>query len=88
MKTKLTLLLAIPSLFITSCASTTSSPIASTASTGIKPYPKNTCIVSGNTLGSMGDVITEVYNGQEIKFCCKPCTKKFAANPAKYLSGL
>lgn len=77
MKTKTILLLATLGFLLNSCAST-----------GVKPYPKNTCIVSGNTLGSMGPVITQVHNGQEIKFCCKPCINKFAADPAKYLSKL
>lgn len=54
----------------------------------VKPYPLKTCLVSGNELGSMGKPITKVYNGQEIKFCCKPCIKKFEANPAKYLAKL
>ena len=84
MKTTLHLILAATGLFLSSCAST-GSP---TASGGVKPYPKNTCIVSGNTLGSMGPVITEVHQGQEVKFCCKPCIKKFAADPAKYLGKL
>ena len=36
----------------------------------------------------MGGPITKVHEGQEIKFCCKPCIKKFDANPAKYLGKL
>jgi hypothetical protein len=51
-------------------------------------YPLKTCLVSGNELGSMGKPITKVYNDQEIKLCCKPCIKKFDANPAKYLGKL
>ncbi len=51
-------------------------------------YPLKTCVVTGNDLGSMGKAITKVHNGQEIKFCCKPCVKKFDANPAKFLSKL
>jgi YHS domain-containing protein len=54
----------------------------------VKPYPLQECIVSGNKLGSMGKVVTTVHEGQEIKFCCKPCIKKFKANPQKYLSKL
>jgi hypothetical protein len=54
----------------------------------LKPYPLKECIVSGNELGSMGKVVTTAYDGQEIKLCCKPCIKKFNANPAKYLSKL
>lgn len=51
-------------------------------------YPLKTCLVSDNELGSMGKPITKVYNDQEIKLCCKPCIKKFEANPAKYLGKL
>lgn len=52
------------------------------------PYPIKTCLVTDNELGSMGKVVTKVYDGRQIKFCCKPCVKKFEANPAKYLSKL
>ncbi len=51
-------------------------------------YPLKTCLVSDNELGSMGKVVTKVYQEQEIKLCCKPCIKKFDANPAKYLGKL
>ena len=50
-----------------------------------KPYPLKTCIVSENVLGSMGRPVTQVHNGQEVKFCCKPCIKKFRRDPAAYL---
>jgi len=53
-----------------------------------KPYPLKTCIVSGNALGSMGDEQRIVHNGQEIKFCCKPCIAKFKKAPDKYLKKL
>lgn len=53
-----------------------------------KPYTKDTCIVSGNKLGSMGTPVTRVHEGQEVKFCCKPCVKKFEKNPSKYLADL
>ncbi len=52
------------------------------------PYPLKTCLVTDNELGSMGKVVTKVHDGRQIKFCCKPCVKKFDANPAKYLSKL
>ena len=86
MKTKLALLLAATGLLFNSCASTSTGGTA--ASGGTKPYPRDTCIVTDNKLGSMGPVITQVYQGQEVKFCCKPCVKKFDANPGKYLAGL
>jgi len=54
----------------------------------VKPYTLKTCLVSGNELGTMGKPITKVYGSQEIKFCCKPCIKKFEANPTKFLGKL
>ena len=36
----------------------------------------------------MGPPITLVHEGQEVKFCCKPCVGKFRKDPAKYLSKL
>lgn len=53
-----------------------------------KPYPHNYCLVTDNELGSMGRPVTKVYNGQEVKFCCKPCVAKFEKNPEKYLARL
>lgn len=61
---------------------------AGAAPSKTKSYPKDTCIVSDNKLGSMGTPITKVHEGQEVKFCCKPCVKKFDKNPAKYLGKL
>ena len=63
-----------------------SSPKPATAST--KPYPLSTCVVSGDQLGAMGENCVFVYEGQEIKLCCKDCKKDFDKNPAKYLSQL
>lgn len=54
----------------------------------VAAYPLRECLVSGNELGSMGDVVTETFAGREIKFCCKPCVKKFHADPEKYLARL
>lgn len=54
----------------------------------IKPYLLSKCLVSGETLGEMGDPIRIVYEGQEIKFCCKSCPKKFEKDPETYLKKL
>jgi len=54
----------------------------------VTPYPLDTCIVTGNELGSMGDPVTFIHEKQEIKVCCKPCEKKFLKDPAKYLPNL
>ncbi|MGB1258740.1 MAG: hypothetical protein ACPG6P_01690 [Akkermansiaceae bacterium] len=71
---------------LVSCSNSGNNPTSSISS--VKPYTKNTCIVTDNKLGSMGDPISYIHKGQEVKFCCKPCVKKFKANPEKYLSKL
>ncbi|MFZ2282078.1 MAG: hypothetical protein WAW39_30060 [Prosthecobacter sp.] len=80
----ITLLLAGTAVIITACASGG----ASSTLGGAKAYPRNTCIVTDNDLGSMGDEQRLVYQGQELKFCCAPCVKKFQANPTRYLAKL
>lgn len=52
------------------------------------PYPLETCIVTDNKLGSMGDPKTLIHEGQEIKVCCKPCIAKFEKDPTTYLEKL
>lgn len=49
-------------------------------------YLLDTCPVSGETLGSMGDPIAKSYEGREVKFCCKGCVSKFEAAPESFLS--
>lgn len=51
----------------------------------LKPYPLNTCVVSGQKLGEMGAPFVYEHEGREIKFCCKGCLKDFKKDPAKYL---
>lgn len=50
-----------------------------------KPYPLDTCIISGDKLGSMGAPHVIVHNGQEVKFCCSGCEDDFNKEPEKYL---
>ena len=52
------------------------------------PYPLDVCVVSDEPLGSMGDSLSFVYQGQEITICCKGCTKKFAKKPAHFIAKL
>ncbi len=86
MKTTLRTLTATLLLGLALAACATSE---STATAGkVKPYPLKTCLVTGNDLDSMGGPVTRVYDGQQIKFCCKPCVQKFEANPGKYLAQL
>lgn len=58
------------------------------ANSTVKPYPLQTCLVTDNDLGSMGDERSFVYEGQEIKICCKPCERKFRKDPERYLKKL
>jgi YHS domain-containing protein len=50
-----------------------------------KAYPLTTCIITGEKLGSMGPEVPKVYDGQEVKFCCKGCIKKFEKDSAGYV---
>jgi hypothetical protein len=42
-----------------------------------KPYPMDTCVVSGEKLGSMGDAVVFTEGKQEIQLCCSSCRKDF-----------
>lgn len=79
MKTKLLTLVLLSFAFFA---------VSAHAEVPVKPYPLKVCIVTDNDLGSMGDEKVIVHEGQEIKFCCAPCEKKFLKNPAKYLKKL
>ena len=78
-----TLVAAVLLGLLASCTTTSSS-------TGgpVKAYTSNLCIVTDNELGSMGKPISYVHGDQEVKFCCKPCIKKFRKNPEKYLASM
>ena len=56
-------------------------------SASAKPYPRDTCIVSGDKFDH-GKPVVRVVNGQEVKLCCEDCLKDFEKNPAKYLTQL
>ncbi|MBZ0171806.1 MAG: hypothetical protein K8E66_05455 [Phycisphaerales bacterium] len=48
------------------------------------PYTLDTCPVSGQKLGSMGDPIVKKYEGREVRFCCGSCIGKFEADQPGY----
>ncbi len=50
-----------------------------------KPYPLDTCVVSGEKLGGMGEGFEFVQDGQTIKLCCKDCEKAFKKDSAKFM---
>jgi len=48
------------------------------------PYTLDTCPVSGQKLGAMGDPVVKMYDGREVRFCCGGCIGKFEADQAGY----
>jgi len=44
---------------------------------GVKPYPLTICIISDEPLDGHGEPVSKIYETQEVKFCCKPCIRKF-----------
>jgi Cu(I)/Ag(I) efflux system membrane fusion protein len=51
-----------------------------------RDYPLDTCVVSGQTLGSMGKPVVIQHNGREVRLCCAGCVDVFRNDPAKYLA--
>lgn len=84
--------LSISPFIFTSCGDKKEDPNqktdASTETSAAKPYPLETCLVSGEKLGSMGEPHVFVHNGQEIKMCCDKCVPKFNKDPETYLDKL
>ncbi len=56
------------------------------AEDGGRPYTLDTCAVSGEKLGSMGEPIVKVYDGREVRFCCDGCIGGFEADKAGYFA--
>jgi hypothetical protein len=87
---------ALTGLLISGCskpeeAAPESAPSGEATSTDVsaaKAYPLDVCIVSDEELGSMGDPVVFVHNGQQIKVCCDDCKPAFEKDPAKYLAKL
>lgn len=48
-------------------------------------YPLETCVVTGEKLGGMGDPVDYVYQNRLVRFCCSGCIAPFKKDPAKYL---
>lgn len=73
--------LPVVALSLVACKS---QPLASE----VRPYPLETCIVMDSELGTMGDPVVRVYEGQEVKFCCEPCVEEFESDPEFYMAKL
>lgn len=44
-------------------------------------YPLETCVVSGQKLGSMGEPVNMIYANRLVRFCCSGCIDEFKADP-------
>tara|TARA_R110000850_G_scaffold5389_7_gene22450 strand:+ start:695 stop:961 length:267 start_codon:yes stop_codon:yes gene_type:complete len=53
-------------------------------STNDTTYPLETCVVSGEPLGSMGTPVEVSHEGTTVKLCCKNCIEDFNADPSKF----
>lgn len=51
-------------------------------------YPLDTCVVSGEKLGGMGEPVDYVYKNRLVRLCCSGCIDPFKKDPAKYLAKL
>ncbi|MFH1743012.1 MAG: hypothetical protein ABIH23_28740 [bacterium] len=49
-------------------------------------YPLDTCVVTGQKLGTMGDAIDYVHANRLVRFCCKGCIDTFRKDPTKYMA--
>jgi len=85
---KFTLLLAIvaSALLVASCGKT-ETPAKSDAAAAAQ-YPIDTCVVSDEKLGSMGEPVVINHDGTTVKFCCKACIDEFNEEPAKFVAKL
>lgn len=84
--------LSLPFLALVACEKETAAPQgeakAEAGSEDPKPYPLDVCLVSGEKLGSMGEPVSVVHEGQEILFCCEHCLPEFEEDPDALMSKL
>lgn len=78
-------------LLTTLLALTVAAPLFAADAPAAPAYPLDTCVVSGEALGSMGDAYVHIYKEEgkpdrEVRLCCKSCLKKFSKDPAKYVA--
>jgi hypothetical protein len=63
-------------------------PAVETVESAVASYPLDTCVVSGEKLGTMGEVYEVEVEGRTVKLCCAGCEDQLRAEPAKYLAML
>lgn len=50
----------------------------------LEAYPLETCVVSGEKLGSMGEPVSFVHANRLVRFCCSGCIDGFTSDPAAF----
>ena len=78
----------VAGILVTCFAAAPLAGLAADKDAKLKPYPLDTCVVSGEKLGEHGKPFVYEYEGREIKFCCKDCLKDFKKDTAKYIKVL
>ncbi|RMH09903.1 MAG: hypothetical protein D6695_12345 [Planctomycetota bacterium] len=53
-----------------------------------KSYPLQTCLISGNELGSMGEPVERFCMNRLVRFCCASCIDTFEKNPVTSMAKL
>ena len=53
--------------------------------TQLPSYPLQTCVISGEKLGGMGEPIDYVYQNRLVRFCCPGCKDEFLKDPQGHL---
>jgi len=53
-----------------------------------RDYPIETCLVSGEKLGDMGEIIEHVVEERLIRLCCKACVKDVTKDPTAFVARL
>jgi len=51
-------------------------------------YPAETCPISGQKLGAMGDPFNLVHDGQLVRLCCGGCQDKFNNDPTTAMAAI
>ncbi len=78
-------------IFVSLVSCETTPPLddsSAAAATATKPYPLDTCLVTGEGLESKGGSFTMIHEGQEVKVCCLACKMAFKDEPERYLAKL
>ena len=74
-------------LLISGCASEGHKELANVGGVATNLYPRQICLVTDRPF-KHGQPYTFVYQGQEVKLCCKDCFDSFLREPKRYLDRL